>query len=163
MTVNAYAATARINQLKEEYQDGVIYGDKSLLVHANGVLINAGFMGSSQLVSLSSRDRIALEAPGCVAAPLIDMIAKNVISFGQTGKQNHPFPVRIYAPLKLSVTAQHVVVGDLDLLVEPKYGLFTCKTLTFFQSTPETPDYIEIIKSWGLNDDMEVEVRHFES
>lgn len=147
-----------LDKLKDEYSGGVMYGHESLVIHGAQCIGNNGLMGSLNVVSLSSLDAIIHEAPGCIAAPLVNMIAKNAISLGMTGQGDQPVPVRLYAPTQLSITTKHLSVGELMILVEPKYGLVACKKLTLSKSTEEDPYYFEIVKSWAINDDMEVEV-----
>lgn len=145
-------------KLRDEYSGGSMYGGQSFVAHAGQSIRNNGFMGSANVVSLTSLDSIVHEAPGCIAAPLVNMIAKNAISLGMAGKGDQPVPVRLYAPRQLSITTKHLSVGDLMILVEPEHGFVACKKLTLSKSTEEDPDYFEIVKSWAINDDMDVEV-----
>jgi hypothetical protein len=114
-------------------------------------------MGSANVVFLSSKDSIIHEAPACVAAPLVTMVAKNVISLGIAGQGDQPIPVRLYAPQQLSITTKHLSVGDVMVLVEPQQGFISCKRLTLSKSTAEDPAHFEVVKSWVMNDDVEIE------
>ncbi|MBN9377476.1 MAG: hypothetical protein BGO14_10305 [Chlamydiales bacterium 38-26] len=145
-------------KLRDQYLGGTMYGSQTFVTHATQSIINRGFMGSANVAFLTSLDAIVHEAPGCIAAPLVNMIAKNSISLGMAGKRDQPVPVRLYAPTKLSITTKHLSVGDLMILVEPEHGFVACKKLTLSKSTEEDPDYFEIVKSWVINDDMDVEV-----
>jgi hypothetical protein len=143
--------------LRNEYSEGVCYAEHVLTAHADKSIINGGFMGAGNVVFLSSLDLITHEAPGCIAAPLVNMVAKNVIGLGMVGQGSQPIPVRLYAPELLSMTAKHLAIGEIRLLAEPKHGLVSCKKLTLSKSTEEDPDHFEIVKSWVISDDVEVE------
>lgn len=156
MTPLSHADT--VVKLRDQYLGGTMYGSQSSVIHANQSIINRGFIGSANVVFLTSLDAIVHEAPGCIAAPLVNMIAKNSISLGMAGKRDQPGPVQLYAPTKLSITTKHLSVGDLMILVEPEHGFVACKKLTLSKSTEEDPDYFETVKSWAINDDMDVEV-----
>ncbi len=147
-----------VNQLKDQYQGGSVYGGEACLLHAGLTLRNNGFMGSANVVFLTSKDVIIHEAPGCIAAPLVNMVAKNAISLGMAGQGSEPVPVRLYAPERLTMTTTHLSIGDLNILEAPRFGFVFCKKLTLSKSTEEEPEYFEIVKSWAINDDMETEV-----
>ena len=86
------------------------------------------------------------------------MVAKNAIFLGMVGQGSQPFPVRLYTPKSISMTTQHLSVGDIQILVEPAFGGFIyCKKLTLLKSEEKEPDAFEIIKSWVMNDDAEIE------
>ena len=69
-----------VNRLKDQYTGGTMYGGDSLVLHAGETISNKGFMGSANVVFLTSKNAIIHEAPGCIAAPLVNMVAKNSIS-----------------------------------------------------------------------------------
>lgn len=150
--------TSMITKLQSEYSGGVLYGGQSCVVHARESIKNNGFMGSENIVFLTSRDSITHEAPGCIAADLVNMVAKNVISLGMAGRGTQPVPFRIYSPKTITMTAKHLSVGDIMFLVVPDHGSISCNKLTLSKSTEEEPDSFELIKSWAINDEMEVEI-----
>ncbi len=145
-------------QLRDQYSGGVIYGDKSFVAHVAKTFVNKGFIGSSTVVFLTSHDSIVHEAPACIAAPLVNMVAKKAISMGVDGQGSQPVPVRLFATNELTITTRHLSLGDVMLLTEPNTALLSCSKLTLFKFTDEEPAYFEIVRSWSINDDMEVEV-----
>ena len=145
-------------RLRDEYSGGSMYGNQSLVAHVRTSINNTGFMGSSTVVFLTSMDSIVHEAPACIAAPLVNMVAKNTINLGMTGQGSQPVPVRLFAPQGLTITAKHLSIGDVSVLTEPKNALLSCSKLTLSKSTEEEPAYFEVVRSWAINDDMEVEV-----
>jgi len=149
--------TTIVDKLMKEYSGGVMHGKNSLNVFAGKSIVNKGFMGSANVVFLTSLDSISHEAPACIAAPLVNIVAKNVLSLGMAGQGSQPVPVRLYAPEQLTITVKHLSIGDLMLLVEPKHGIVSCKKLTLTKTKKEEPEYFEVIKSWVINDDTEIE------
>ena len=145
-------------RLRDEYTGGSAYGGVTFTAHAGKSISNTGFFGSGGAVFLSSKDSIIHEAPACVAAPLVTMVAKNAISLGIKGQGDLPIPVRLYAPQQLSITTKHLSVGDVMLLGEPEHGFISCKKLTLSKSTEEDPAHFEVVKSWVMNDDVEIEI-----
>jgi hypothetical protein len=146
-----------VNKLKGEYSSGVQYATDALSWNAKGSILNGGFIGSSIVVFLSSDEAIIHEAPGCVAAPLVNMVALNAIMLGASGQGDQPVPVRLYAPEQLSITTNHLTVGAANLLIEPKFGYISCRKLTLIQFTEEAPPYFEILASYLMNDDVTIE------
>lgn len=146
-----------VTRLKGEYSNGVQYGISTLSMHAPELIYNNGFLGSSNVVFLSADRSIIHEAPGCVAAPLVNMVAQNAIMLGASGQGDQTVPVRLYAPEQLSITTNHFTIGAANLLVEPNHGFIFCRKLTLIQFTEEAPPYFEILASYLMNDDVAVE------
>ncbi len=145
-------------RLRDEYSTGgAVYGGTVCSVHGGNSISNSGFIGSANVVFLSSNNFIIHEAPACVAAPLVTMVAKNAISLGIAGQGDQPAPFRLYAPDQLSITTKHLSVGDVMMLVKPENGFISCKKLTLSKSTEEDPAHFEVVKSWVMNDDVEIE------
>lgn len=144
-------------RLRDEYLEGTMYGEKQLFLYAGNSINNNGFMGSANVAFFSSMNSIIHETPACIAAPLVNMIAKNAISLGMAGQGSQPIPVRLYAPKQLSITTKHLSVGDIMMIIEPKYGFISCRKLTLQKSTEEDPENFEIVKSWVIDDDVEIE------
>ena len=63
------------------------------------------------VVFLSSKDLMTHEAPACVAAPLVTMVANKAINLGVAGQGSQPVPVRLYVPEQLSITTTHLLLG----------------------------------------------------
>lgn len=145
-------------RLRDEYSAGSMYGASCLSAHAQNTINNNGFMGSLNVVFLSTNDSIVHESPACIAAPLVNMVAKNAISMGIAGQGSQPVPVRLFVTNELTITTKHLSIGDVMLLTKPKNALLSCSKLTLSKSTDEEPDHFEVVKSWSINDDMEVEV-----
>lgn len=146
-----------VTRLKGEYNGGIMYGIDALSLHSKDSISNSGFLGSSNVVFLNAQQSIIHEAPGCVAAPLVNMVAQNAIMLGVSGQGNQQVPVRLYAPNQLSITTNHLTIGDADLLVEPNHGFISCRKLTLIQFTEEAPPYFEILASYLMNDDVAIE------
>lgn len=155
--MTALSSNEIVAKLRDQYSGGSMYGHELCSSYSAQGLINTGFIGSSNVVFLSSKNKIVHEAPACIAAPLVNMVAKEVVCMGMQGQGEQPVPVRIYAPGQLSITAKHVSVGDIMMIVEPQFGFITCKKLTLSKSTEEDPAHFEIVKSWVLGDDTEIE------
>jgi hypothetical protein len=146
-----------ITKLRDEYSGGSMYGGQSLNIHAGTAVKNNGFMGSENIIFLSSKNSITHEAPACIAANLVTMVAKNTISMGLAGQGKESFPVRLCVPSQLSITTKHLSIGEVMLLVEPEHGFISCKKLTLLKPAENDPENFEVIKSWVMNDDAEIE------
>lgn len=141
--------------LKNEYSGGVMYGEKSL--NMNSVYgMNNGFMGSANVVCLNSTNSIH-EAPACIAAPSVTMVANNVLSLGVEGRGDQSVPVRIYAPVELTIKAKHLLVRDVMMPVIPKKVSIICEQLTLLKSTEEEPPHFKIFKDGIVNKDAKIE------
>lgn len=116
---------------------------------------NYGFLGSSHVVFLSSRSSMVHDAPACIAAPLVHMVATKSISLGINSKTLAD-KVVIYAPEQFSITTNHLSIGNIQLLVSPKHAFLSCSKLTLEKFEGEDPDYFSVVKSWLINEDVEV-------
>ena len=145
-------------RLKDDYLGGSMYGEQSLVVNSGKITYNTGFLGSSTVVFLTSSDSIVHESPACIAAPLVNLVAMNAITMGMAGQGLQPVPVRLFAPISLTITTKHLFIGDIAILTEPKDALIFCSKLILSKSSEEAPAYFEVVRSWAINDDMEVEV-----
>ena len=134
---------------KKEYKDGYIsLPSKSMS--------NLMFLGSAQAIFLSSRSTMEHESPACVAAPLVNMVAKEAISLGMKS-QKPTDRVVIYAPEQLSISAPHVKIGHILFMISPRAAFITCKKLTLSKFKGPDPDYFPIVKSWLVNPDTVIE------
>ena len=52
---------------------------------------------------------------------------------------------------------QRLTLGDI-IFKGPERALITCKKLTLSTSKAEAPDHFEVVKSWVVNDDAEMEI-----
>ena len=147
-----------IMALSCEYKRG--YHPGVFSAHGDPYLKNDGFIGSDHAIFLSSDNEITHKSPACIAAPLVTMVARNVINLGTSGPNTHTFPVRLYVPDQISITTKHLSIGDIEILKKPQHGFISCKTLTLFQSTEDAPPHFEIVLSWVSRDDTNVEVTH---
>ncbi|MFY7843439.1 MAG: hypothetical protein ACOVOR_05450 [Rhabdochlamydiaceae bacterium] len=145
-----------ITQLKNEYSAGSIYGGQSLSASAH-IFRNNGFVGSANVVFITCKDSIVHEAPACIAAPLVNMVAKNLITIGIESQKSQVAPVRFYTPSQLSITTKHLSFGSVDILVEPENAFIVCKKLTLPKHDKEESNDFELIKSWVMNEDCEIE------
>lgn len=136
---------------QKQYKDGYIsLPSKSMK--------NLMFLGSAQAIFLSSRSNMEHESPACIAAPLVNMVAKEAISLG-VDSRTPADKVVIYAPEQFSISAKHVKIGNILLMVTPRAAFITCKKLTLLKSQEADPDYFPVVKSWLVNDDTVIEVK----
>lgn len=134
---------------QKEYKDGYIsLPSKSMQ--------NLMFLGSASAIFFSSRSTMEHESPACMAAPLVNMVAKEAISIGMKS-QKQADKVVIYAPEQLSISAPHVKIGHILFMISPRAAFITCKKLTLSKFKGPDPDYFPIIKSWLVNTDTVVE------
>jgi hypothetical protein len=146
-------------RLRDEYpRSSVLWKDRDFVANSDRPIRDNRFIGASNIVSISGSDAITLEAPCCAVAQVVNLIARNAISLGMAGQETQPFPVRFYATRQLSIMTKHLSIGDLKMLVEPKYGFVSCEKLTLLEPTEADRDYFEIVKSWAINDKMDIEV-----
>lgn len=157
MSTNTNVVSDMIDTFKNEYSSGVIFSKDSLSVFAKDHLRNDGFLGSHNVVFLTCQDSIVQEAPGCIAAPLVNMVALNRLSLGAEGQGSQPVPLRIFTPRQFTLTSKELSVGDVSFLTEPIHGFISCKKLTLIQRTDEEPSSFELIKSWLMDDATEIE------
>ena len=136
---------------QKQYNDGYIsLPSKSMK--------NWMFLGSAHAIFFSSRSKMEHESPACIAAPLVNMVAKEAISLGVNCRTSAD-KVVIYAPEQLSISAKHVIIGNIKLMVTPRAAFITCKNLTLLKSQETDPDYFSVVKSWLVNDDTDIEVK----
>lgn len=151
------ASDVVIHSLRNEYYAGIKWGENYLSDSSEVVTVNNGFYGSLNVVHLSSGDKMFHDAPGCIASRLATLVAKNGISIGMAGQGAQPHPFRFYTPIQLSITTQHLIIGDIKFLVEPQHGFISCRKLTLIKSKEDDPSHFELVKSWVMNDDVEIE------
>jgi hypothetical protein len=128
----------------------------STLFVTDKVIVNTGFMGSDERVVMYNEE-ITHEAPACIAAPVVTMVANKSIVLGLWGQRSADFPVRLYVPQELSIKAKRLYVGDIQFIVEPQVGSITCEYLLLARFTQEDPPNFELVKSWISNDDVNIE------
>lgn len=146
----------KIMELSKDYSGG--YHHQHFSAHGGSHLTNDGFIGSDQAIFLSSDNEITHKSPACIAAPLVTMTARNVISLGTSRHTPRNLPVRLYVPDKLSITTKHLSIRDIEILQDPQHGFISCKTLTLFKSREDNPPHFEIVLSWVIRDDTNVEI-----
>lgn len=152
-----------VAHMKKQYIDGSLYNSERLTAKVKTPIVLNGFIGSDNALCLISDMMITAEATACIAAPLVTMKAKEAISLGMAGKGKHPLPVRLFAPEVLTIITKHLSIGEIILGHErikidpPIDGSVSCKKITLSKSTEEDPDYFEIVKSWVVDDDTEIE------
>jgi FG-GAP repeat len=117
---------------------------------------NNSFLGSSHVVFLSSQSSMEHDAPACIAAPLVNMVAKNAISIGAASKTPAD-KVVIYAPEQLSLTTNHLTIGNIAFLANPKAAFISCSKLTLIKFEGEDPDYFKVVKSWVIDNKAKVD------
>ncbi len=151
------AATNPINQMMNQYLESDRLFDESQLSMFSGSSIgHNGFMGSLNVVFLTSQQSINFQAPACIAAQLINMVAKEAIKLGSEGQGFQQNPVWVYAPVQLTITTKHLSIGDLKFIESPNYGYVSCQKLTLKKFQEEEPESFEIVRSWLMNDDVEI-------
>lgn len=149
-----------IIKLRSEYISKAIYSSERNSIHGEGDIDYSGFFGSENSLFLGSKKgSINLEAPACIAAPIVTIVAKGAITLGMKGKRGEL--VQLYSPDTLSFTATHLSVGDIKLMTIPTMAYISCKKLTLAKSSVEDPDHFEVVKSWVVKDDAEIEKVRF--
>ena len=63
----------------------------------------------------------------------------------------------LYAPDMLTITTKHLSIGEMEILKKPKAAFLYCSKLTLVKTKKEKPACFEMVKSWAINDDMEIE------
>lgn len=147
--------TENILKIKSAYTEPGYFVEGHMSVPSKSIK-NSGFLGSPHVVFMTSSTTITHDAPACIASPLISMIAKDSITLG-VGSKDLRDKVVIYAPEQFAITTKHLMVGNISLLVEPKFGFISCKKLTLVKSPGKDPDYFALIKSWLIHDDVKIE------
>lgn len=152
--------TDSINNLRSDYRaENVQYRKKKLAIRSSETFHNEGFLGSRKKVSILSKQSIIFDAPAAIAAPCLEIAAKNAIYIGLPGKEASSCSVRIYAPKELCLVAEHVSIGAIKILKNPELGCVMCKKLTLQKSKEEETDTFEMIQSWLVeNQNTEVEI-----
>ncbi len=140
-----------------------VYGKQLCSYQWDNSVETDSFWGSASIVNISSLDSITLEAPACVAAPLVSVVAKNAINLGMKRQGAEIAPVHFYAPKQLTLSTRHLSVGDISIMIDPKRVFIMCKKLTLLKpkgeeskSSEKSTDLHEMLKSWA-GDDVEVE------
>lgn len=154
--MSVHSESQIISSLKSEYDEGAKYNDIRTSIHGDCPIEIRGFFGSLNVVYLTNDHSITYESPACIAAPFVTMVAKDAISIGMKGNGDHNVPVRVYAPKVLSITTKHLSIGNL-MLGKTENGFISCKKLTLAKSTDTDPPHFETVKSWLINDDVEIE------
>ena len=138
----------KILGLKTDYADwSSVYSEDRISQHITLQGTDRQFMGSHQEISLTFDQSFRFEAPGCIAAPIVNIISLHTISFGLEARNDCP-PIKLYAPRTFRITADEVNVGDVNFLVKPEIGEIFCKTLTLFQSTEKEPEHFSWMREW---------------
>lgn len=128
------------------------YGPVS--IEGEETINNNGFWGSATVVTMiSSKGIIRHQGPGCIAAPVVNLVATKLIALGLNDEEEMSRqPARIYAPMILTMTAQEIVIGNLTFLEKlPKKGVISCKRLTLIQEEPEPSELVDVIRGWILH------------
>lgn len=141
-----------INIINNEYPS-FQYKEELISEHSKKISKNTGFIGSRKAVILSSADSMIFNPLTCLVAPRISLVAEHAIYF--LGKTE--CPVFLYSPERLRIAADRLIIGDIEILTEPKEAFISCNKLAFVQSTEEEHSSFEIVKSWVVNDDVEIE------
>jgi hypothetical protein len=147
-----------IARLYSEYSEWGALFDVVCMERTGNYIVNNRFMGSYSVVYLTAFNSIIHEAPGCIGAPFVNMVAKRAISLGMAGYEVQPVPLRLYCPKAITIVTKYLSIGDVRLLEIPENGFISCQKLTLSKSKEGDSDDFELIKSWAINDDMEIEV-----
>jgi hypothetical protein len=147
-----------ISSLRDSYFAEKKYSEEGLKISQSELIVNTEFIGSLNFVFLKSGDFIAHEAPACIAAPSVTMIAQKAISLGSIGQGSYSVPVCLYASRELTIKTQMLSIGDLNILAEPEDVTVFCKKLVLSESMKKkAPDQFEIVKSW-IDDENKIEI-----
>ncbi len=137
---------------------GGFYGPSSINLGKIDTMKYGSFVGSAERVLLKGLESLTLSSPACIAAPKVYMSAKKWIHIGMD-QDSSLFPVRLYVPEALRISTKRLSIGDVKMLAMPKTTEILCEKLILRKHQEEDPDYFEIVKSWLVDEDTEVEVR----
>jgi hypothetical protein len=138
---------ASINSLKNQSADGGVFSNHPLSVnHHNQIKC---FLGSYTSITLSSENFLLLDSPACIAAPIVNIIARNSISIGIP--EDNSTPVRLYVPLRLTLVTPNLSIGDCQLLQKPQQLIIKCDFLTVVTPKEENPMHLEIVQDHNMN------------
>ena len=148
-----------IDLLNQEYTSNQRFSQSKLKIECEKI-IQDGFCGSAEELILKVDDAIVVEAPGCLAAPKIRLIAKEKLSLGTAKRSRIAVPVRIFSPESFFITTRHLVVGEVLFLVNPAEVRIYCNKVTFIQHELQPYDCMDHFKKWFINPHVKVKHRH---
>lgn len=148
-----------IDALFREYPGDALFTQSCLKINPSADVANRGFIGSHSVVQINTRGSIRLDAPGCLAAPVVTMASANTVSIGMDGQGKYSIQTRLYIPVALNILTNHLELGLFGFVEGgvPSLGAISCQKLTFKGYPKEPCDFEEIVKSWSVNDHMEIE------
>lgn len=147
-----------INNLMQQYSGGVQFGREYVQLSVEESMHNTGFLGSLKIVEINSNNEIKMEAPACVAAPRVNMVALNRIELGLQGQNNQPVPIRFFIPEKFSLSAKEIVLGKVHFLCKPNTATISCEKLKLIIFGQEGQENIDTVKSWLTNQCTNLEI-----
>lgn len=148
-------ATA-VDNFRREYRNEPLDNASKMKVNYNYRSIeNYGFLGSHNVVSICCTHTISQQAPGCIAAPVVHMVARESIKLGTEGQGDKFANVRIFAPEVLTVTTDHLFFGNVTFFRVEKAHI-TCRKLTFYQRGETPPMNFEVVRNWLTYKDTQI-------
>ncbi len=161
--MSALSSNDQILKLQAEYPKTEHFYENGLSVASPSHINIDSFFGSSSVLFLRANTDIHCEAPVCIAAPLVTLVAKKAIHLGEKGRGTHAQPGRLFASKQFCLVSPHIILGDFIFLGLPKAASIACKKLTLIRSKEETKsqakeEAFEVVKSWVMDDATEIEV-----
>ena len=136
-----------IAALNEQYVGGT-YEPEGVVQSYKGSATYTAFTGSNKFISILSTRSFRCESPACLAAPVVHIVAQDVLSLGL----NEPEKVaaRFFAPRFLGLTAREIQVKHVNFVEKPNHGVVTCQKLVFEKNA--NASFCEIVASWTADD-----------
>lgn len=133
--------TAFVQRSAKEYSEAVQVYEREKVLRLKDPGRDHHFFGSNFGVSIiNEKGVISLEAPMMVASGVVNLIAKKIF-LGAKGRGAHEHPLRLYAPLALTMTAEEIFFGDVEVLQYPpeeSCAILCTKQLAFVQTAQAT-------------------------
>jgi hypothetical protein len=124
-----------------ESEGSYYYQDDALIMAKEAEIETNTFIGSSTSVSLHSfQSSILYDAPGCLAAPVVNLIAQKSIRLGSHERSPYsPYEssLKLFATNILHIKTEHLIIGNMQLLAPPFAGVIICSKLTIINFSQE--------------------------
>jgi hypothetical protein len=158
MTVNPSYVSSLRQEYDQFYRNG-IYEEEPIMVSSHSSLMYDRFVGSEQAITMIGHDILTVEAPGCIAAPTINLVVKNQISIGTKGQNGQHLPARLFVSDVLTITTYYLDVGIIELFKPAALeGAIYCNHLNLYKPIGEPdPAYFEILESFVMREATEIQ------
>lgn len=145
---------------RNEYCEAT-YSSANLKIDSSASYVGQGFVGSEEALVITAEEGIQLEAPVCVAAKYVTLLARDRIAIGTAGQLSDMTPVRIYAKELLNISTEHLILGsEVQFVVFAATTVFiSCKKISIVcphgLSGGDPPLY-PLLRLWAKHAEIEV-------